>query len=211
MTLINSSVAICNLAIGHLGLSNRVASINNPKTKEEKDCALYYDITRQGILESFDWSFAKSRESLSASSETPAFKWSYKSDIFPVNLLRFNALHYSDGTIIVNTNRQYYEVEGRQLLTSLNAPYYISYIKDVTTVSEMSKLFIMLFSYSLAKELYKSLGASGTTLQIIQEQYKEYEIKAISVNSAINPPVVISSSNYDNERTNISNTSEIYS
>jgi len=211
MAVINSKAGICNLAIGHLGISTRVVSIDSPTTKEEKDCALYYDITRQALLEAYDWSFAKSRVSVSASSETPAFKWSYKSSELPSDLLRFNALHYSNGSIIVNTNRKMYELEGNRILTDLSAPYYISYTRNVEIVSEMSRLFVMLLSLSLAKQLYKTLGSSSSTLANVMQEYDKYEIKAVSVNNSQNPPIVVNSSNYVNQRAVSSYPSEVYS
>ena len=43
MSIINSKVAICNLALSHLGI-NEVTSIELPDTPTEKICANFYDI-----------------------------------------------------------------------------------------------------------------------------------------------------------------------
>lgn len=200
MTNITNAVNICNLSLGHLGITQSVANIESPNTKEERICSLYYDITRQSVLESYNWNFAKDRILVSASTTTPAFKWQYQSTDLPSDLLTVLGLWDSNGYFLINTNRRYYELEGNKILTNLAGPYRISYIKDITDVSQMSRLFIMLFSYTFAITLYKALGASGTTLQALQALYEIWEAKAVSINQRQSPPVVVSKSPYLDER-----------
>jgi hypothetical protein len=57
MSLINSEVEICNLALSHLGVAD-IRSIEHLETNNEKICARFYDITRTSLLKDCTFSFA---------------------------------------------------------------------------------------------------------------------------------------------------------
>lgn len=57
-----SSVDICNLALGHLGDSATVASIDPPEgSAQAQHCARFYPIAVNSLLEMASWSFATKR------------------------------------------------------------------------------------------------------------------------------------------------------
>jgi hypothetical protein len=61
----SSEVDICNLALGHLGDTARVASINPPETSVQAQlCARFYPIARNMLLELGSWGFATRRAKL---------------------------------------------------------------------------------------------------------------------------------------------------
>ena len=60
-----SEVSICNLALGYLGDSARVSSINPPEgSAQSQHCARFYPIARNALLEMFAWTFATTRAAL---------------------------------------------------------------------------------------------------------------------------------------------------
>ena len=58
----SSEVAICNLALAHLGDSATVASIDPPEgSAQSEHCARFYPIARDALLEMHAWKFATRR------------------------------------------------------------------------------------------------------------------------------------------------------
>lgn len=196
MTNVINDVQICNLALGHLGVTTRASNISSPRTKEERICASHYDYIRQGLLEAYPWSFAKTRTNLSASSEAPAFGWTYQSSEFPADFLILLGLCDTSGRLLVNTNRKYFEREGNRILTDLEPPYRILYIKNVEDVTKMPRLFVKMFVIGLAIDMYKDFGSNTTTVANLKADYEKVEAMAVSVNRRENPPLIVSESPY---------------
>ena len=58
-----SAIDICNIALGQLG-ADRITNFENPQSKNEQLCKLYYPIVRDFMLEQRDWSFLMTRATL---------------------------------------------------------------------------------------------------------------------------------------------------
>ena len=51
-----SEIAICNLALSHLGDAANIASIDPPEgSAQAEHCATFYPIARDSLLEMHDW------------------------------------------------------------------------------------------------------------------------------------------------------------
>ena len=73
-----SEVDICNLALGYLGDSGSVTSISPPDgSMQAGQCARFYPMARNTLLEMRHWGFASRRAALSLLSVTPPSSWSY--------------------------------------------------------------------------------------------------------------------------------------
>lgn len=73
----SSEVEICNLALAHLGDSATVASISPPEgSAQAENCARWYPIARDSLLELHDWGFATKRAAL-AQMANPWTQWQY--------------------------------------------------------------------------------------------------------------------------------------
>lgn len=73
----SSSVDICNLALGHLGDTATVASLDPPEgSAQAEHCARFYPIARDTLLEMHTWGFATKRES-PAELESPTSAWDF--------------------------------------------------------------------------------------------------------------------------------------
>jgi hypothetical protein len=60
-----SEVDICNLALGHIGDSATVSSINPPEgSAQAEHCSRFYPIARDSLLEMHNWGFATKRTNL---------------------------------------------------------------------------------------------------------------------------------------------------
>ncbi len=72
-----SEVDICNLALANLGQDANVSSINPPEgSADAENCARFYPIARDSVLEEFAWTFASRRTALALRTET-IDPWAY--------------------------------------------------------------------------------------------------------------------------------------
>jgi hypothetical protein len=196
MAIITSDVDICNLALGYLKIEP-ITNIETPNSNEARICAKYYDIARQAVLESADWSFATKRASLSADTNTPAFGWTAQSDNMPDDFLKLIGVYNTNGDLYINTNNQFYEFENNRILTDLGAPYYIKYVADVTNVAEFDRLYILHFSYMLAIIMAEAFKTSSTTLQSIFTKWQQiWQPNALAVNGQQNKVTRVNKSAY---------------
>jgi hypothetical protein len=195
MTLVTSKVDICNLALGHLKIEP-ITDIETPNTNEESICARYYDITRQSVLESADWSFAVKRTTVAADTSTPAFGWDYQSGTLPADFLKLIGVYNSSGTLYINTNNQYYDFEGNKILANFNGPYYIKYLSDVTDVSKFDRMFVMNFSYALAVTMSEAFKTSATLLQVVIQKWEQWQADSLAVNGQQSKVVRVDQSPY---------------
>ena len=84
-----SEVDICNLALGHIGDSATVSSINPPEgSAQAEHCSRFYPIARDSLLEMHNWGFATKRTNLALlTSNFSEWKYCYAIPTDAVNLL----------------------------------------------------------------------------------------------------------------------------
>lgn len=71
-----SEVQICNMALGHVGVSLRIISLDD-ESAEARACDTYFEPDRNLVLEAFPWNFAGKRSVLSLVEEDPNDDWAY--------------------------------------------------------------------------------------------------------------------------------------
>ena len=84
-----SEVDICNLALGHIGDSATVSSINPPEgSAQAEHCSRFYPIARDSLLEMHNWGFATKRTNIALlTSNFSEWKYCYAIPTDAVNLL----------------------------------------------------------------------------------------------------------------------------
>jgi hypothetical protein len=174
-----SAVDICNLALGHLGDSATVASIDPPEgSAQAEHCARFYPIARDTLLEMHNWNFIMRRASL-ALLVNDITQWKYKyalpaDFLSPVSVLPPESIDdYSvrymnlDGTSWAHNYSpaiaagqyvpQPFSVEtqsdGTQVLYTNVENAVLRYTAKVTDTSVFSSLFVMALSWHLASML----------------------------------------------------------
>lgn len=92
-----SEVDICNLALGHIGDSATVSSINPAEgSAQAEHCARFYPMARDALLEMHPWGFATKRVNLALlSSAYPEWDYCYAMPADAINIL---AILPSDAT-----------------------------------------------------------------------------------------------------------------
>jgi hypothetical protein len=137
-----SSVGIANLALSRIG-GKPITSLEEASVIAQL-CSKNYDPARIAMLESFPWSFAKTRASLPALAAAPA--WG------PANAYQLPA----DCVWVVELDIPAdvaWHVEGRTIVTDAAAPLKILYIRDETDPVAFSALFVDAMADQLAGEI----------------------------------------------------------
>lgn len=71
-----SQVQICNLALGRIGITQYIESVDE-NSAEAKACSQLFDPCLQDLLTSHDWPFTNRESELGLVSEDPTPEWSY--------------------------------------------------------------------------------------------------------------------------------------
>jgi len=93
-----SEVDICNLALGHIGDSATVSSINPPEgSAQAEHCSRFYPMARDALLEMHSWGFATKRVNLALlTSAYPEWDYCYAMPSDAINILSILPNNSSD-------------------------------------------------------------------------------------------------------------------
>lgn len=138
-----SQVQICNGALRKLGVS-RIGSLIE-QSEAARVASDTYDILLDEVLADAPWDFAKKRQELSANATAPLFGFDNAFDL-PSDPYCLRPLE------IENLTEYQWVVEGRQILTSHEAPLQLTYIARITDTSQYTPKFIEAFTARLAAE-----------------------------------------------------------
>lgn len=157
-----SETSIANAALTLLG-ERRVNSLDDA-SKTAKLLKDRFDDVRDDLLRAHSWNFATKRASLAVSATTPAFGYDNAYDL-PSDYLRLIS--------VSNTALLPYEVEGRQILTDLEAPLEIVYTRRVEDPVQMDPMFRQALAAALAVELAESITGTSTKVRELQILLRE--------------------------------------
>jgi hypothetical protein len=193
-----SQVQLANVALGRIGAKNTISSIaeNTPNAVKVKAA---WDIVFQEVLSERDWKFAKTRTSLSLSTLTPLYAYSYAWAL-PVDFLRFVRPHKRP------PNRsEWYWVNGQGWyhrndppLAPTGFPYVVETLSDgnkyvlidydgsydskpvminyIQLISDYSKLmpgFVNCFCWRLGQELSIPITEDKKKFEMCQSEYRD--------------------------------------
>lgn len=181
---------ICNFALAKIG-NKKVVSIDNPQTREEKSCNLWYDITRQVALRTGLFNFAIKRDILALPAEhTPAFGWTYQYKL-PNDCIKF--LGIGDPT-----QKYDYDVEDGYIMLDddFDGALPIRYIYDCTDTTKFDPLFIKYLVTLLAVELAGDINKDINLRNAMEELSEMYKSMAQSVASGETQIIKISRSKF---------------
>jgi hypothetical protein len=155
-----SETSICNMALGRIG-AKRINNLDDAEeTKQEAIlCRLHYKQTRDALIRSHWWRFARSRKTLSANTTSPDFEWDNAYDL-PNDFMRMWLKPFEDNSIGFHNTRRTYSLEGKQLLSD-EGTMEIRYIRKVTDVTEFDPLFVEVLVLQLALKMVIPLAGGG--------------------------------------------------
>lgn len=164
-----SQVAICNLALGHIGDRGRIEALTENGV-QSRECLRWYDLSLQEALEAFDWSFARRRIALAVHSDDPPAEWAFRYAL-PADCLKARRLVNPAGP---KANAVPYELElsddgtQRTLLTNLEDAVLV-YTRVQNDPLLYSTQFVLALSHTLASHI--ALALTGKTA-IAEQQMK---------------------------------------
>ena len=180
-----STIDICNLSLQRLGQRGNIASIDPPEDGNDaaESCAAFFNIAKNDFLETFPWSFAVKRGTLSELTETPiGYRQAYK---LPADCLRVIQMLYipSEQAVAGQHGAQRlldaaeWDVElvsgGPALLTDAS-PDAVRYISTEVDVNRFSPLAVDALSWLLASHLAGSLLKGAAGMQMAQSCMQFY-------------------------------------
>jgi hypothetical protein len=158
-----SDTSICNMALGRLG-ANRIVdfSDNSDENVWAIQCRLHYTQTRDALIRSHWWRFARGRATLSQNAaytaDSTTFEWTYAYDL-PADFLAMRNIWEDAG--YGEVGQQYpYTIEGNQILSE-ETTMKIRYVKRVTDPTKFDPLFTEVLILQLALKMVSPLTGAG--------------------------------------------------
>jgi hypothetical protein len=155
---------LVNMSLTKLGKS-RLTSFDSDTSEEAVVARLLFDELRDQVTEEGPWTFAVKRAELGLLSSTPEYEFLYEHQL-PTDCLRVLEIDESiPGNLI-------HRVEGRKLLSD-ETSIEITYLSQVTDVSQWSAGFKRAFILRLAAEMSYAFRADKALTQGLYEQYQD--------------------------------------
>lgn len=172
---------LCNMALSYLGKGS-IQELTN-MNENAVTCSLFYDITRQEVLRTFNWGFAHRIEPLAPLVTERVDENGNKTDIkdeLPSNFSNFYVYPYKciklNAVTIHGDDSQRMEfdtlsVGGIKVIATNIGNAYADYVYDETNPNEYDSLFITAFTHLLASKIAVRLTGMP---QLEQAQMQAY-------------------------------------
>ena len=155
-----SVVDICNGALNQLGASTILSLTED--SKNARLCNSRYTQVRDALFRTHPWNCLQTRLELAASSDSPAWGFTYAYTL-PANCLRLlRVLDYDSN----------YKVEGRKILSNASTMK-ILYISRITDPNEYDELLRETLSAALGADIAYAVTSNNTTSQNMILSYQE--------------------------------------
>lgn len=161
-----SAVDICNQALDLIGTGSITSLLDD--TLEARICNRNYKIAVRQVQRLFPWRSLRTRTSLPADVDTPAFGFDHQYTL-PADFLRFIEMFESDGETKVRT----YQIESDKILTDADAPISIIYLRKSDNPNEWDELLQSAIAYRLATMIVGRIVVGNDALRKLA--WQEYE------------------------------------
>jgi len=188
-----SNGEMANSALTKLGASRITALTDNVKAAREINAI--FELRRDYLLRTHNWSFAMTRASLPALDETPA--WGYTTLYqLPTDCLR--VVQVNDTWVVPGLadytsgpDSEPYKITGRRIETDIGAPLKLRYIKRVTDPAQFDAAFVEVFASDLADQVCEALTQSNTKREATRAVLRQSLLEAVRSNAIELPPEAI--------------------
>lgn len=171
-----SSVDICNLALGRLGIDQNLNSLDQ-NTRNARMCRKFYDPLRKSVLREHDWIFAEAIVSLALASdeEHPDYEFAYG---YPSNCLKAKRIINVNGKAVLDYEVSLSASGTKKILYTNVESAQLAYTVDITDANVFDDNFIDALAWRITAELAVPIKGSPSTGQYSQEQYTKILSKA---------------------------------
>lgn len=175
----SSYVAVANLAAIAVGTAARL-TLPGENTVLGRAVASVWDIERKAALREGSWNFAMRRAQLSALSEAPLHQFAAQYQL-PADCLRLIEIY--------RLSRDYWQIEGRRILTDHTGALDIRYLRDVTEPAEFDPQFAHCFALRIAMSIGNRIAGSSFDMEGTDRKYRMALAQAKRVDAQENPPI----------------------
>lgn len=177
-----SETDICNLALGYLGDAGNVTNIYPPDgSAQAAQCARFYPMARDALLEMHPWGFTVQRVTLALLSATPPSSWSYAYTV-PADAVGLLAVldaetgdDYSFNGIYTPQPFQVETLDGADVIYTNVENAVLRYTVLITDTTKFSPLFTESLAWFLASKLAGPLIKGTTGIQMAQSCLKAFQ------------------------------------
>ncbi len=158
-----SETSIANGALVLLG-ERRINSLDDPNSKTAKILKDRFDEVRDDLLRVHPWNFATKRAGLPVDTTAPVWGFDHAYTL-PVDCLRLLE--------VSNPGLMPYRIEGRKIVTDMDAPLNIEYTSRVTDATVMDVMFRQAFSASLAADVAEAITGTSSKVEQLNSIMRE--------------------------------------
>ena len=196
-------VSICNIALGRIGVTKKIASLSPPdRTLEAIELANVYEEVRDRVLSAIRWPFARMTAALQKTGDTP-YKWLYRYE-YPNDCLDIRAIYppQEAGSFAQSirleaaTNPVRYELgldenDALTICTDQDLAV-IEYTARVTNPRQFNASFASALAWAIASEvalpLAKTIEHSEKAAKMYEKEIREAAAKALNEEKREDPP-----------------------
>ena len=165
---------IANLALSHIGISERISNLETERSKEAEVCRVFYDDVQAEIFRDFIWPFANKYFTLNLIAEDPNDEWQY-SYRYPSDCAKLQKIlsgirnEHQDSRIAYDLG---HDDSGKRIYTDQENAC-AKYTKLITDEGLYPQDMIMAFSMLLASYIAPSLS-EGDPFGFSEKWYRMY-------------------------------------
>lgn len=171
-----SPTEICNSALVLIG-DFRISNLNDG-TELARKCDARYNPLRRELLRSHTWNFAAKREKLAQLATDPVYEFN-NAFALPADYIRLIALDTQENG---NAVAEYRIENSKRVLTDFES-LYLTYVSDVTDVSQFPHDFTEALTFGLARDLAISVAQSRSLADDMGREYRRLRTRAKSTDS----------------------------
>lgn len=169
-----STVQICNIALGRLAISREIASLSE-SSNEAVQCKRFYEVTRDRVLTEAPWRFATKRQALADVGSPPdgwAYRYRYPNDCLFARAIIDPALRQpaADQRIAFAI---YEDMDSAAKAIVTDQPSAIlEYSRRITDTTLFSPHFDSALAWAIAAEIGGPLKADVKWIQLAEQRYQ---------------------------------------
>lgn len=176
-----NSVAIANMALGHLGKDGITAM--NDNSAEGRACNFWFDISAREALTGSTWTFARKLAVLAELTNDFAERWVYKYDepADALTIVRVVASYDPRGDVPVDMERM------NGFIYTNVSPASVDYVFDNLTTTSWSPQFDMAVSFLLARNMSMQLTRKRQLFTDMDALWRDSKSKAVEHDAGQQP------------------------
>ncbi len=166
-----SDIAICNLALSHLGQSPIVSLTE--ANESARALNRIYDITRDTVLRAKDWRFASVKAPLAEISDQDIPGWEYIY-AYPAKCLCIRKVFYdaeSQNPAPIEFETLFVPAINRKVIATNYDDAYIEYTYRIIDPALFDMSFVMAFSFLLAAQIAKPVTGNDDIAKLMLQLY----------------------------------------